>query len=65
MGYMLWWFEKGNGVGGVVVVVKIRSMCDRVIAVVLVFDEDVLRLICGNLCKAEEVWKKNNLFMLS
>ena len=31
----------------------------------LAFEEDVLRLICGMLCKVEEAWKKNSHFMMS
>ena len=50
----LWWSGKGDGVGGVGVMVKtelcekvveVRVVSDRVMAVV-VFEEDVLRLIC-------------------
>ena len=52
--YMLWWSGKGDGVGGVVVmmkeelcekVVEVRRVSDRVTTVVA-FVEDVLRLIC-------------------
>ena len=55
--YKLWW--SGDGVGGVGVMVKVemcervvevRRVSDRVMTVVVVFEEDVLRLICG--------WKK-------
>ena len=53
--YKLWWFVKGDGVGGVGVMIKdelckkvveVGKVSDRVMAVVLVF-EDVLRLVCG------------------
>ena len=54
-GDMLWWFEKGDRAGGAGVMVKeelcekvgeVRMASDRVMAVV-VFEVDVLRLICG------------------
>ena len=53
--YNLRWSGKGDGVGGVRVTVKeelceevveVRRVSDRVMTVV-VFEEDVLRLICG------------------
>ena len=53
--YKLWWSGKWDGVGGVGVVVKeelcekmveVRRVSDRVMTLV-VFEEDVLRLICG------------------
>ena len=53
--YKLWWSGKGDAVdgGGVMVkeklcekLVEVRRVCDRVMTVV-VFEEDVLRLICG------------------
>ena len=52
--YKLWWFEKGDRVCGVGVMVKelckkvveVGSVSDRVLTVVVVFEEDVLRLIC-------------------
>ena len=52
----LWWSGKGDGVGGVGVIVKeklcenaleVRGVSDRMMTVVAVFEEDVLRLICG------------------
>ena len=52
--YKLWWSGKGDGVGGVIVmmkeelcerVVEVKRVSDRMIAVVLVFEKDVLRLI--------------------
>ena len=54
--YKLWWYGKGDGVGDVEVMVKeelceyvveVRRASDRVMTVVVVFEEDVLRLICG------------------
>ena len=54
--YKLWWSGKGDGVGGVGVMVKeelcerlveVRRVSDRVMSVAVVFEEDVLRLICG------------------
>ena len=53
--YMLWLSGKEDGVGGVRLMVKeelyewlleVRRSSDRVMTVV-VFEEDVLRLICG------------------
>ena len=53
--YNLWWSGRGDGVGGVGVMVKgemsekvveVRRVSDRVMTVD-VFEEDVLRLICG------------------
>ena len=52
--YKLWWSRKGDGVDGVGVIVKeglcekvvdVRMVSDRVMAVALVFEEDVLRLM--------------------
>ena len=53
--YKLWLSGKGDGVGGVGAmveklyekVVEVRRVSDRVMAVVLVFEEDMLRLILG------------------
>ena len=36
--------------------VEVRRVSDRVMAVVLVFEEDVLRLFVDMLCKVEGVW---------
>ena len=52
--HRLWWSGNGDEVGGVEVkekeelcwVVEGRRVSDRVMAVVLIFEEDVLRLIC-------------------
>ena len=52
----LWWSGNGGEIGGVGVlaneelceqVEEVRGMSDTVMAVVLDFEEDVLRLICG------------------
>ena len=51
---MMWWSGKGDGVGcmGIMVkeelceVLEIRRVSERVMAVVLVIEEEVLRLIC-------------------
>ena len=54
--YKVWWYEKGIVVGcvGVMVmeelcemVVKLKKVSDRVMTDVVVFEGDVLRLICG------------------
>ena len=54
--YKLWWSGKGDGVDGVEVLVKeelcekvveVRRASDRAMTAVVVFEEDVLRLICG------------------
>ena len=54
--YKLWWSGKGDGVGGVVVIVnedlcekvgEVRRVSDGVNTVGVVFEVDVLRLICG------------------
>ena len=51
----LWWSGKGDGVGGMGVMVK-EELCEKVVEVrrvservmiVVVLEEDVLRLICG------------------
>ena len=53
--YRLWWSGKEDGVGGVGVmvievlcgnVVEVRRVINRVMTLVVVFEEDVLRLIC-------------------
>ena len=55
--YKWWWSGKGDGVGGVEVMVKeklcekvveVRWVSDRVMVVVLVFQEHVLRPIWGH-----------------
>ena len=54
--YRLWWSGKGDGVGGVGVMVKVelcetelevRWVSDRLMTAVVVFEEYVLRSICG------------------
>ena len=54
--YKLWWSGKGDGVGGVGAtvneelcekVLEVRRVSDRVMTLVVVFEEDVRRLICG------------------
>ena len=53
--YKLWWSGKGDGVGGVGVMVK-DELCEKVVEVrkvshrvmtVVVFEQGVMRLICG------------------
>ena len=52
--YKLWWSGRGDGVGGVGVMVK-EELCEKVVEArtsdrvmtVVVFEEDVLSLICG------------------
>ena len=72
-GYKLGGSGKGDIVDSVAAMVKeefcekmveIRRMSDRVMAVVLVFERDVLRLIVWYSPKVEEVWKINRLFMI-
>ena len=59
--YKLWWSGKGDGVGGLGAMVKeelygkvleVRRVSDRVMTLV-VFEEDVLRLICGYALQSE------------
>ena len=53
--YKLWWSLKEDGVGAVGVLVKqmcmmvvaVRRVSDRVMAVEVVFEEDLLMVICG------------------
>lgn len=54
--YKLWWKGNNDGVGGVGVLVKeelcekvveVRRRNDRVMTIVMVFEEEVVRLICG------------------
>ena len=63
-GYRLWWSERGDRVGGVGVMVKdercetvleVRKVIDRVMTVVVVFEVDVLKLICVYAHKVKEV----------
>ena len=71
--YKQWWSGKGDGVGGVGIIVKeelcekvveVRMVSDRVMAVVI-FEEDMLRLNCGYAHKMEEVWRTNSIFIMS
>ena len=52
-----WWYGKRDGVGGLGVmvkeelcekVVKVRMVSDRAMAVLVVFEDDVLRLVCAH-----------------
>ena len=70
--YKLWWSGKGNGVGGVGVMVmeelceeveEVRRVSDSVMTVV-VFEGDVLRLICGYAPQSRS-FEKNGLFVTS
>ena len=54
--YKLWWSGKLDGVGSVGVMVEeelceemmeVKRINDRVLTLIVVFEEDVLRLICG------------------
>ena len=65
--YKVWLSRNGDGVGGVGVMVKeqlcekvveARRVSDRVMTIV-VFDEDVLRLICSNALPSGRSFKKN------
>ena len=68
--YKLWCSRKGDGVGGVGVMVKeelcekgleVRLVRDRVMTVV-VFEEDVLRLICGCALQSERSLEEKQSF---
>ena len=72
--YKLWWSEKGDGVGGVGVVVKeelcekvvdIRRVGGRVMTAVVVFEEDVLRLIFVYAPQSGRFLKEKQSFMMS
>ena len=72
VGWSWWCGSYGEGGMGVIVkeelcekVVEVTMVSDRVMAFVLVFEEDVLRLTCGYISKVEEAWNKNILFMMS
>ena len=69
--YRLWWSGKGNGVGGVGVMVKdelcekvveVRRVSDRLMSVFVVFEEDVLRLICGYAPQSGSGFEENHSF---
>ena len=69
--YKLWWFAKGDWVGGVEVMVK-EELCEKlveigrvssgVMAVVLVFEEDVLWLICGHVQQSGRSFEEKQSF---
>ena len=74
MRYKLWWSGKRDTVGGVGVMVKkelceqvveVRRLSDRVMTVVVVFEQDVLRLICGYAPQSGRSLEENSLFMMS
>ena len=46
-------------------VVEVRRVSDRVKTVVVVFEEDVLRLICGYAPQCGRSLEENSLFMMS
>ena len=72
--YKLLLYGKGDGVGGVGVmvkeelceeVVKIRRVSVGVMAVMLVFEEDVLRLICGHAVQSGISLEEKQSFIMS
>ena len=72
--YRLWLSGKGDGVGGVGVkvkeelcekVVEVRRVSYRVVTLVVVFEEYVLRLICGYAPQSGRNFEEDNLFMAS
>ena len=66
--YKLWWFGKTDAVGDVgimVKVVEVRRASDIMMAVVLVFLNDVLSMICGYAPQSRIFWKKYILFMIA
>ena len=44
---------------------SIRSLSDRVMAIVLVFEEDVLKLVCWYTLQSGGSLKEKNLFIMS
>ena len=71
--YKLWWPEKGDGVGGVGVIVKeelsekvvqVRRVSYRVMTLVVV-EEDVLTLICGHAPQSGRSFAEKQSFMTS
>ena len=68
--YRLWWSGKGDGVGVMtneelcVMVVEVRMVIDRVMTVVVVFEEDVLRLICGYAPQSGRQLEEKQSFMM-
>ena len=72
--YKLWWSGKGDGVDGVGVMVKeelcelvveVRKVSDGVMTVVVVVEEDVLRLICGYAPQSGRSFEEKLYFMMS
>ena len=45
--------------------VEVRRVSDRMMIVVLVFEEGTLRLICGYASERGRSFEKNSLFMMS
>ena len=68
--YKLWWSGKGDEIDvGVMVkeelcgkVVEVRRVSDRVMTVVVVFEEDVQRLICGYATQCERSLEEKQYF---
>ena len=69
--YVLWWSGKGDRVVGVEVMLKeelfekVVEVSDRAMTTVVVFEEDVLRLICGHAPQSGRILLYNSLFMIS
>ena len=65
--YKFLWSAKGDRVGVTVMVKKLCEkmveirMCDKMVAVVLVFQKDVLRLICGYSTKWKKLGRKQSI----
>ena len=65
--YKLWWSGKGDGVGSVAVKVK-EELCEKVVEVrrvsvrvktVIIFEENVMSLICGHAPQSgRSFWEK-------
>ena len=72
--YKLWWSGKGDAFGGDGVMVK-EELCEKVVdvgrvrdgvvAVVLIFEEGVPRLICRYTLQNERCFLEKRLFMMS
>ena len=69
----MWWSEKGDGVGGVGVMVK-EELCEKVVEIrmvsnrvmtVVVFEEDVLRWTCGYVLQSERRLEEKQSFVMS
>ena len=72
--YKLWWSGKGDGIGGVGVlekeqlcemVVEVRKVSDRVMTFVVIFEDFVLRLICGYALQSGRSLEEKSLFTTS